>query len=177
METQSSRIVSRLCVPVSTDPGGSRPGICGWRVFVSFLGVAFESVQPCHHLLSHFILLSGLCCELCVKMDCCGGGLTDEERQAKRKNKVIEQQLKKERVEFKSTHRLLLLGNFSYLSSSSFPPFFHNFLPALAIPVFKSCFHFSLTSNSIRLTKNLLHSWHACFVFILACLQCVCTLL
>lgn len=43
-------------------------------------------------------------------MNCFGGALTDEERAQNEASRQIDQQLRKEKVDYKSTHRLLLLG-------------------------------------------------------------------
>ena len=49
-----------------------------------------------------------------VKMSCFGGGGTEDEeglKEQKRQNKIIDQQLRKEKKAYKALHRLLLLGN------------------------------------------------------------------
>lgn len=46
-----------------------------------------------------------------LKMSCLGGGASDETlKEQTRRNKAIDQQLKKDKDVYKSTHRLLLLG-------------------------------------------------------------------
>ena len=45
-----------------------------------------------------------------LEMNCFGGALTDEERAQNEASRQIDQQLRKEKVDYKSTHRLLLLG-------------------------------------------------------------------
>ena len=48
-------------------------------------------------------------------MGCFGNGITDEERETKSKqkttNKKIEKQLRDDKIAYRATHRLLLLGN------------------------------------------------------------------
>ena len=43
-------------------------------------------------------------------MNLCTGGGSDEEKQQRDRSKAIDRELRKEKVEFKATHRLLLLG-------------------------------------------------------------------
>jgi len=59
---------------------------------------------------------------MCTKMGCFktdGSGAGDELDEQKRVNREIERELNKHKQEYRSTHRLLLLGNtgYSYYSS------------------------------------------------------------
>lgn len=47
-------------------------------------------------------------------MNCFGPPETEEERRQKEISKGIDQQLRKEKVEYKATHRLLLLGTLHF---------------------------------------------------------------
>ena len=56
------------------------------------------------------------------KMSCLGGGVEDDgTKEQKRQNKLIDQQLKKDKKAYRALHRLLLLG-MSLPSLLSFPP-------------------------------------------------------
>lgn len=49
-------------------------------------------------------------------MGCFRNGITDDEKKQKNTNKKIEKQLKEDKVAYRATHRLLLLGNISHIS-------------------------------------------------------------
>ena len=49
---------------------------------------------------------------LCA-MGCFKNGITDDEKKQKNTNKKIEKRLKEDKVAYRATHRLLLLGNIS----------------------------------------------------------------
>ena len=73
----------------------------------------------------------------------CFGGVSEEELIQKRKNKEINEQLKKDRLEYKATHRLLLLG-ISLLLLSPTPDSIHLNLLALMLSQSPPHHHHSL---------------------------------